>query len=188
MKIFFDRGGEQSTLIHLIIDLLKSKNHDIVYEQKLHEIFDLPNLIATNEGIPSIKAGQKLVSLCDCLILHRSKLNIENIGYKVHLAQKYNKPVLIFKLEDEVIPHINIKANKTILSEENYKIEIEGFLGEVNEKKYKKFILNLPSEMNEYIEWKSKHKQKFKSELLRSYIEKSMKKDKKWTNYLSHKF
>jgi len=137
------------------------------------------------------ESGEILLDKMDCIIIEASKTDQE-IGYLLAYAISQKKPLLyLYKKgtpEKVAFGYLNKKNTPDFIRMASYTIKdlqqkVLQFVDEVGmgkglkEKPNIKFTLRITSQMERYLDWKSKRKKKTKAEFLRNILERMIEED-----------
>jgi len=137
------------------------------------------------------ESGEILLDKMDCIIIEASQTDQE-IGYLLAYAISQKKPLLyLYKKgtpEKVAFGYLNKKNTPDFIRMASYTIQdlqqkVLQFVDEVGmgkglrEKPNIKFTLRITSQMERYLDWKSKRKKKTKAEFLRNILERMIEED-----------
>ncbi|MDP2685511.1 MAG: hypothetical protein Q8P20_10875 [bacterium] len=137
------------------------------------------------------ESGEILLDKMDCIIIEASQTDQE-IGYLLAYAISQKKPLLyLYKTgtpEKVAFGYLNKKNTPDFVRMASYTIQdlqqkVLQFIDEVGmgkglkEKPNIKFTLRITSQMERYLDWKSKRKKKTKAEFLRNILERMIEED-----------
>ena len=170
-----------------IIKTLKKEGHNIdIGWRKVSREEDIKNYHKT------YKRNIKAIKKCDFMIVETSN-PVGSVGFLIATALEHKKPVLAIYSKDyakDISTTLKAKSNETkLLRYKEYSLKnlsrlITDYTKTVKRLLDTKFILIIPPEIDRYLEWASKEKRMHKAQLVREAIEKMMKRDKDWKEYL----
>jgi hypothetical protein len=135
---------------------------------------------------------EKILFKSDAVIVEATRRS-EGIGIITGLAISMNKPVLILynkEIRKGKISSIALAASSSKrvdvaeYSDADLESHLEKFIKKAIELTVSKFYINLPPEINKYLEWNANHFRVPKVDRIRKLIQEDMKQNEEWQDIL----
>jgi|GEM_PF-5074706 len=173
----------------------------------LEKVFGAKNVVINKFNLPddgpvdedsvlkNIKDNEKAIRNCDALVADVT-WGSATLGMQIGQAISEKKPLLTLRYKEDRKFHsfsplslpgaTKNSLYKEYLNEEEL-IEIANKFAEFAAHEIDtKFLLIIPALIDRYLNWASDYYKKPKAEIVRSAIERELKKDKTWQEYLKH--
>jgi len=173
-----------------IIDTLRRNGHQVLeYGSDKIE----PKTLLNRDEVDIKKIYKELDEYLKQADVYIAEISLPSvgIGYEISQAISTRKPVLTLSYEEtEFQPLATIEGNKSrylrheVYNEKNLERILDDFLKSAKQKLDTKFILIIPPEIDQYLEWASDYKRMHKAQLVRNAITELMEKDNDWEEFI----
>ncbi|MCA9385306.1 hypothetical protein KC717_01520 [Candidatus Dojkabacteria bacterium] len=189
MKIYFASSSsfyqEHKDEFSYIKDIIRKLNNG-----EVSSITDVKNEGDYNDVSKLLSKAERVMKECDVLIAEGSNPSA-GLGYDIAKAVSLKKQVLVLIksesdniAEEKVTPHPMRQNSKAITyakyNEKSVESTIKKFITDSKKKLDTKFILIIPPEIDQYLEWASDNRRMHKAQIVRNAIEDAMEKDNEW--------
>lgn len=194
MKIYFTYTKTlQPSITNRITEYLTTAGHKVSSRQRMEDY----GTVSFENARTAFNLNVKNIKNCD-VILAEVSYSSSGLGYEISLALEEKKPVIaIYNMTEDLnhpkhIPSVptSLKGNtsKYLLLREydlkNLEKILELAMKDTKDLVDTKFILIIPPEIDKYLEWNARERNKAKAEVTREAIEKIMLEDEKYQEYL----
>lgn len=194
MKVYFSAtvtdDETYKALYEKIIQTIQKSGHKVL-EYGAHKIDPQELLNRSETDIKKVyKELDKFLKQADVYITDISLPSV-GIGYEISQAIASRKPVLALNYEKKKYqPLATLEGNKSkylryeTYNENNIEEIIKSFLKDAKEKLDTKFILIIPPEIDQYLQWASDYKRMHKAQIVRDAVDAYMGQDEDWQEFL----